>query len=262
MRRTTAAGPAPEMPARGICAHRGENRVHPENTLAAFREALRLGAHQVEMDIHLTDSGELVVIHDPTLDRTTGSHGEVRRLTRGDIRRLEAGAWKGVRFAGEPVPSADEALAIMPRNAWLNLQPKGGYELGVAMAEKIIAHRRTHQAFLAVKREAAAGARSVSREILVCNLERREGDVDRYVNETVDQGAAFIQLHHRHPMPGDRLVARLRSAGVKINFFGTNEPGALAGLFARGIDFPMVDDLGPMMAAAARLGVEPLRHLY
>lgn len=259
---TEAGSSAVVLPGRGLCAHRGENAVCPENTLAAFREAIRLGAHQVEMDIHLTDHGELLVIHDNALDRTTDGHGPVRALAPGAAAGLDAGAWKAPRFAGEHLPTIDEVLAIMPRNAWLNLQLKGGYALGVAMAGRIIAHRRQAQAFLAAGDKAAAGARSVFPRVLIANMNRCDGDLDRYVNETIDGGAAFIQLQHRYGLPGDRLMDRLKRAGVRINFFGTNDPGALAGLYDHGVDFPMVDALEPMMAAATRLGVEPWRPVY
>ena len=57
------------MPEIGISSHRGENAVHPENALVALQESIRQGAHQIEFDVFLTDFGDLVVIHDPTVDR-------------------------------------------------------------------------------------------------------------------------------------------------------------------------------------------------
>lgn len=251
-----------DMPLRGICSHRGANRVCPENTLAAFRRAVEFGAHQVEMDIRFTADGELVVIHDPTVDRTTGRSGNVHRLPLGRIKQLDAGSWFGPQFAGERIPTLQEALDIMPRNIWLNLQVKGGYELGCAVAREIVTRGMERQAFLAAGREAANGARSICGEILICNLERQGGDVEKYIEDTIAHGDAFIQLHHLHGLPDPEQIRRLKEAGVKINYFRTNIPSELETLFARGVDFPLVDDLAPMMAQAGRLGVAPLPPMY
>ncbi|MFA7158107.1 MAG: glycerophosphodiester phosphodiesterase family protein [Kiritimatiellia bacterium] len=250
------------LPAQGICSHRGANRICPENTLAAFRRAVELGAHQVEMDVRFAGDGELVVIHDPDVDRTTGGSGEVSRMPLSRIKQLDAGSRLGPQFAGERIPTLREALDIMPRNVWLNLQVKGGYELGGAVAREVAARGMERQAFLAAVREAANGARSVCGEILICNLERQGGDLEKYVSDTIAHGDAFIQLHHLHGLPGPEQVRRLKEAGVRINYFRTNAPAELEALFTRGVDFPLVDDLEPMMAQARRLGIAPLAPVY
>ena len=116
---------APSMPVKGIAAHRGANTTHPENTLAAFREAIRLGVQQIEFDVRVTADDQLVVIHDDTVNRTTNGRGQVDRLTLDQIRTLDAGSWKDPKFKGEKVPTLLETLRIMPRNVWLNVHVKG-----------------------------------------------------------------------------------------------------------------------------------------
>lgn len=133
----------------------------------------------------------------------------------------------------------------------------GGAEGGKVVARKVAGHGRLHQAFLACGRAAAEGARAAVPEILVCNMDRRGGDVARYIRETIERGDAFIQLHRRHPLPTPEQIRQLRDAGVRINYFGTNRPDELEGLFELGIDFPLVDDLLPMMEGAAELGIAP-----
>jgi len=64
-----------DLPQRGICAHRGANNTHPENTIAAFKEAIRLGAHMIEFDVQMSKDSVLVIMHDKTVDRTTNGHG-------------------------------------------------------------------------------------------------------------------------------------------------------------------------------------------
>ena len=247
------------MPARGICAHRGASRSHPENTLAAFREAIRLGAHQIELDVRLSSDGQLVLMHDATVDRTTDGHGRVADLTLAEIKRLDAGSWKGAKFAGEKVPTLAEALAVMPQNVWLNLHLKGGADLGAAVAREVVRQKRTHQAFLACSRAAAGTARKVHAGILICNMER-QGTSTRYVNETIAGKCRFIQLAGWPALPED--MRRLREAGIRINYFGTNNPKMLKPLYGAGVEFPLVDDVATMMEAARKLGVEPLVPVY
>lgn len=102
-------------------AHRGASRRAPENTLAAVRRAVDHAADRVEVDVHRTRDGELVVVHDTDLVRTTDARRvlphrgpwRVGELSLAEIRRLDAGAWKGRRWAGERVPTLGEVLGTL-----------------------------------------------------------------------------------------------------------------------------------------------------
>lgn len=100
-------------PAVAVSAHRGANDVAPENTLAAYRAAIDLGADFIEIDIHMTQDGQLVSIHDSTLDRTTDGKGPVREITFEALRKLSAGRWFGEAFAGEKVPTLEEICRLV-----------------------------------------------------------------------------------------------------------------------------------------------------
>jgi glycerophosphoryl diester phosphodiesterase len=93
-----------------VISHRGEHIRHPENTIPAFVEAVRVGADYIEVDVRTTSDGKLVLMHDSSVDRTTNGHGEVARMTFDEIRALDAGVAKGSAFAGTKVPMFDEAL--------------------------------------------------------------------------------------------------------------------------------------------------------
>jgi len=99
-----------------ICAHRGLDDKFPENTATAFEEALKRGMG-IEFDLNMTSDGELVVIHDDTVDRTTDGSGRVTQMTLEQIKELDAGSWKGSEFAGLRVPTFDEALEVIAANA-------------------------------------------------------------------------------------------------------------------------------------------------
>lgn len=241
------------MPQRGLSGHRGGvNNTHPENTLVALKEGLHLRVHQIEFDTRVTKDGHVVLMHDPTVNRTTDGEGNVCDLTLSEIRSLDAGGWKDVRYSGERVPTLREALSLMPSNIWVNIHVKEGAEM---VAREILHQRRTHQAFLAVNASGAQAAKNISSDILICNMERYDGDVPRYIAKTIEQGHAFIQLVYKHGIDWPQELQQLKAAGVRINFFRTNEPGELATLYDMGIDFPLVDDLPPMMAAAQALNI-------
>ncbi len=130
MRRAGTAPPAPRVDAargpHGLLrvAHRGASRTAPENTLAAFREAIRLGVDAIEIDVHLSADGRPIVIHDDTLDRTTSGRGPVGALSAAELRRLDAGAWFSPRFRGESVPTLEETLECVRGRCGLNIEIK------------------------------------------------------------------------------------------------------------------------------------------
>ena len=89
-------------------AHRGASEYAPENTFAAFDRALDMGVDNVELDVHFSSDGHIVVIHDDTLDRTTNGSGPVADRTLEELRGLDAGSWFGPWFAGARIPSLAE----------------------------------------------------------------------------------------------------------------------------------------------------------
>ncbi len=102
------------MPHPLIIAHRGASRAAPENTLAAFRLAWEMGADAVELDIRLSQDGEIVVMHDASTLRTTGYDALVRSLPLAALRELDAGSHKGNPWCNERVPTLREVLATVP----------------------------------------------------------------------------------------------------------------------------------------------------
>lgn len=91
-------------------AHRGASGYAPENTIAAFDKAVEMKADYIEIDVQRSKDGELVLIHDTTVDRTTDGTGKVGDLTFKELSALDAGSWKGEQFIGEKIPTFDEIL--------------------------------------------------------------------------------------------------------------------------------------------------------
>lgn len=134
----TTAGPAAQAPRKQNVAHRGASAYAPEHTLAAYRLALEQGADFVEQDLAVTKDGVLICLHDPSLERTTDVEerfptrfteityeGRTRKawlandFTLAEIKTLDAGSWFDAKFAGERVPTFDEAVALIRGKAGL-----------------------------------------------------------------------------------------------------------------------------------------------
>ncbi|ABY92694.1 glycerophosphodiester phosphodiesterase [Thermoanaerobacter sp. CM-CNRG TB177] len=122
-----------------VIAHRGDSRNAPENTLASFKSALEMGADGIELDVQLTKDGQLVVIHDERVDRTTDGIGFVKDFTLKELKRLDAGIKFDKKFAGERIPSLYEVFELIGhKNFIVNIEIKSGIVLYPGIEEKLI----------------------------------------------------------------------------------------------------------------------------
>jgi glycerophosphoryl diester phosphodiesterase len=108
-----------------VIAHRGASTCAPENTVAAFDLALHLGCRHLELDVDLTRDGQIVVMHDDTVDRTTNGRGPVGSHTLAELQALDASAWFGAPFTGERVPAYAEVLERYQGRVHLHTELKG-----------------------------------------------------------------------------------------------------------------------------------------
>ena len=122
-----------------IYAHRGSSGTHPENTLAAFHEAARLPIDGVEFDVHLTNDGELVIIHDEKIDRTSDGKGCVKDMSLAELRSFDFGSWFAPEFQGEQIPRLQEVLDVFSKTSHhLNIELKSDIFPYEGMAEKVV----------------------------------------------------------------------------------------------------------------------------
>lgn len=127
-----------------VAAHKGNSRYYPENTLIAIESALTLPIDQLEIDLHMTKDGEIILMHDSAVDHTTNGTGLIRDLTLEEIKALDAGSWKDKKFAGTPVPTFVELLNLlkdypeMTLNLELKDYPKEGDDWAFVCCDKIV----------------------------------------------------------------------------------------------------------------------------
>jgi glycerophosphoryl diester phosphodiesterase len=111
-----------------VIGHRGAAGEAPENTLASFELALTQRVDGIELDIHLTKDGEIIVCHDPTIDRTTNGSGSIVGMETDEIKRFDAGGWFSQQYAGESIPTLTEVFDLVPDNIMINIEIKYAYQ--------------------------------------------------------------------------------------------------------------------------------------
>jgi glycerophosphoryl diester phosphodiesterase len=235
-----------------IIAHRGDSAHRPENTLASFASALELGTELVELDVQLTRDGQVVVLHDPTLDRTTDGSGDVHGLTLAELRKLSAGyrARFGETYSGERVPTLAEALALLRgrARAMIELKRESVGEDALAGIEARTLHevRRAGMeddvALISFDRRALLRCREQAPGITRGHLFHR-ASIDEVIEGA--RAAASTLVMPEKGMLSDALCARAREAGLKIATWVVDEVDELLslerfGLFGVGTNRPGV----------------------
>jgi len=129
--------------------HRGASALAPENTLPAFQLAMESGADEVELDVLCCATGEPVVIHNETVDKTTDGTGPVRDKSLDELKELDAGGWFDERFRGTRIPTLDEVFGLVGKRLTVNIEIKGesirAYGTEHAVIESIRRHGMSDQ---------------------------------------------------------------------------------------------------------------------
>jgi glycerophosphoryl diester phosphodiesterase len=225
-----------------VIAHRGDSAHRPENTLASFAGALEVGAVLVELDVQLTADGHVVVIHDPTLDRTTTGRGDVRRKTLAEVRAASAGYPDrfGTAFSGERVPLLSEALALLRERARVLVEIKtesvtedvdGGIEARVA-EEVRRAEMAGRVALISFDHRAIVRLRSLAPEMARGRLFGRTTP-DEVLAAARDAGCDLVMPHKSQV--DDELARRVHAAGLKLATWVVDEPEELRQLARFGL---------------------------
>jgi len=217
-----------------VIAHRGDSAHRPENTLAAIAGALELGAVAVEIDVQLTRDGHVVVIHDPSLERTTNGQGDVRQMTLAEVRAVSAGypSRFGDAFSGERVPTLVEALALLRDRARVLVEIKaesvtadatGGVE-ALTAAEIRRAGMADKVALISFDQRAIMRLRQLAPEMTRGRIFART-TADELLRDAAEAGCELVMPHKGQL--ADELVARVRAAQLKLATWVVDEPEEL-----------------------------------
>ena len=129
-----------------VAGHRGWCERYPENTIPSFKAAIEIGVDQLELDVRVTKDGELLLMHDSTVDRTTNGTGRINDMTLSEIKALDAGSHKGEEFRGVQVPTFREFMELvkdhptMTLNIELKEKPTPGHEeIAFSVCDRVLA---------------------------------------------------------------------------------------------------------------------------
>jgi glycerophosphoryl diester phosphodiesterase len=259
--------PLLDLTQRPIVGHRGNCAHAPENTIESFRQAVELGVDALELDVRLTADGEVVVIHDPSVDRTTDGRGLVAAMTLAELQTLDAGA-RFTRDGGATFPYRGRGIRISTLDEVMTTLP----------ATPLLIEIKTPAASAGVKR--AVERHGAAARVIVDAFEEASltpfrggpiaigssaGDVARlYVPalarrrfSTLPYRAMCIPRTHRGiPLPLRAMVRAVAPAGVPVHVWTINDHAMARRLWAIGVRGIISDDPGAVLTAAGRVGTE------
>lgn len=236
-------------------AHRGAGKLAPENTLAAFRLGASHGYRAFECDVKLSADGVPFLLHDATLERTTNASGTAGDRPWGDLAQLDAGAWHGRAYAGEPIPSfASIARYVVANGFALNIEikPTPGLEAETGRAVALAA--RAHWQGQAVppllssfRPDALLTAKDAAPELPRALLLDTLWDGWQGIAGTL----GCVAVVTNHTLMDEALIARLHGEGRRALCYTVNEVSDAKRLLALGIDGLITDAVDRFEPAAA-----------
>lgn len=238
------------MRARPICpdrlfvwGHRGTRALAPENTLPAFQVAIDRGLDGVELDVQLTKDGQVVVMHDQRLQRTTNGQGWLKDHTLEELNRLDAGAWFGEDYRNTRIPRFEQVLELLPARMWLNVEIKNGPIYYPELVPKTLAllaryDRLENSVVSSFDHGALAECQRLNPDVLRAPLYHAR--LMEPWQLAAHYGYYGVHLHHAFAVPED--VAELRRRDLVVNAWGVERPEDVERIRAAGTTGYTLDD--------------------
>src|SRR3984893_8626775 len=219
-----------------VIAHRGASGNAPENTLAAFKQAVAQGAAFIETDLQLSRDARFVAIHDATVDRTTSGRGAVHDLTLAELRRLDAGSWFGSEFAGERIPTLEEIFEFSKKNDvvfYLEIKPGGSWGGEHAMVGALRESGEIPRTVV-ISFDAAIvlSLRKIEPTLMTGLL--YDGQIENPIDKAVEIGAR--QLVVRGDLVTPAMIAQIHKKDLQVVCWTVNQPAHMRMLMAAGVD--------------------------
>lgn len=234
-----------------IVAHRGGGKLAPENTLAAIDTGARFGHTMIEFDVKLSQDGQIFLLHDDNLERTSNGWGVAGRLPWSDLLQVDAGSWFSTAFKGEPLPLLSQvAQRCREHGMMANIEIKPTTGTGpltgetVARAARELWAEMTPPLLSSFDIDALEAAQQAAPELPRGLLLDEWRDDWRAL--TTQLGCVSIHLNHR--LLDEARIAALKDAGLRILVYTVNKPERAAELLRAGVDAictDRIDIIGP-----------------
>jgi glycerophosphoryl diester phosphodiesterase len=226
-----------------VFGHRGASAYAPMNTLEAFQLAVELGADGVELDVHRSADGRLVIVHDFTVDGSTNGTGKVAEMTLAQLKELDAGSWKDAKFTGAKVPTLDEVFEAVGQELFINVEIKSmtvetdGVEKLVAelieqynMADRVVVSSFNPLAIQRFKAYAPHVA------IGYLTADDVPAEITAYA-----EGMTYEAYHPYEKSITPELVQEMDAKGVIVNTWTVNDPVRAVELAQMGVSVIITD---------------------
>ncbi|MCX7608614.1 MAG: glycerophosphodiester phosphodiesterase family protein [Anaerolineales bacterium] len=234
-----------DLPTPVVIAHRGDSMHAPENTLAAFRLAAENGADAIEFDVKLTADGEVIALHDRTLDRTTDGHGEVHRFTLAALQELDAGSWFDERYRGERIPTLSQIFETVGKRLYMNIELTNYATPNDNLVARVVELVKRHgmQERVLFSSFLARNLRRAKRLLpeVPCAQLALPGWMG-WPARTFGWRAQVEALHPHLKDASSALIARLHRVGKRVQVWTVNEETEMRLLIERGVDGLFTDD--------------------
>ena len=226
-----------------VMAHRGASTEAPENTMAAFQKAIDDMADYIELDVQLTNNGEVIVMHDSNAYRTTGVDANIVNMTYKEVKTLDAGSWFSDEYVGENVPSLKEVLELTQGKIKLNIELKPA-DNGTALAKNTV--RLIEKYNMVNDCVITSFSESVLKAVKTYNQEIKVGYIlsaaygDFYDMKNVDffsVNAAFLSK---------RTIDAIHNSGKRVYAWTVNNKESIKNLTNKGVDGIITDN--PVLA--------------
>lgn len=207
-----------------IYGHRGASQYAPENTFAAYKKAIEMGADGIEIDIHKSKDGHLIVCHDERVDRTTNGKGYIKDLTLEEINSLDGGSWFSEEFRGEKIPLLEEVLEFVKKeNILLNIELKNGPIFYDGIEEDLI---ELVKAFNLVEHTIISSFNHYSLNHIK-NIDKQFKIGILYIAGMIEpwEYARKVGASYIHPLYltiNEEVVLKSQKNGIKVNTFTVN----------------------------------------
>lgn len=228
-----------------IIAHRGSSGEAPENTLAAVQLAWRQNTDAVEVDVHASKDGQIVVIHDGDTNRVAGVPKPVAEQTLAELQSLDVGAWKDPKFAGEKIPTLADVLRTIPDGKRMFVEVKCGPEILPELRRVVDASRKTPEqiVFIGDNLEVCAALKQAfpRHRVFYIFAFTRDPNTQAWTPPADDLTASVrkagldgLDLDYTGPIDGN-YVQTLRSAGLELYVWTVDDLAAAQTLAKAGV---------------------------